>query len=289
MNTIAVLGLGAMGSRMARHLIKAGHNVIVYNRTPEKAAALEAEGATRASTPRDAAARAEVVIAMTTDDQASRAIWTDPSTGALQALQPNAIAIESSTLTPAWVRDLAAQVSSRGARFLDAPVVGSRPQAEAGQLIYLVGGEAATLEEVKPILSMSCSAVHHVGPIGHGSAMKLAVNALFGIQVAAISELVGMLKKTGVDEARASAIFGELPVTSPAVKGALASIGARNFAPMFPIDLVEKDFRYLLETAQTSSSSVPTANAVHQIFANARDAGHGEQNITGVAQLYLES
>jgi 3-hydroxyisobutyrate dehydrogenase len=119
--------------------------------------------------------------------------------------------------------------------------------------------------------------------------MKLAVNALFGIQVAAISELVGVLKKNGVDETRASAIFGELPVTSPAVKGALASIGARNFAPMFPIDLVEKDFRYLLETAQTSNSSVPTASAVHQIFANARDAGHGEQNITGVALLYLES
>jgi 3-hydroxyisobutyrate dehydrogenase len=118
--------------------------------------------------------------------------------------------------------------------------------------------------------------------------MKLVVNALFGIQVATMGELLGFLQKSSVSEARADAILGALPVTSPAVKGALASMTSRNFAPMFPIDLVEKDFRCALETAQGIGSSLPATQGVHEVFVRGQDAGFGEANITGIAQVYLE-
>jgi 3-hydroxyisobutyrate dehydrogenase-like beta-hydroxyacid dehydrogenase len=285
---VTVLGLGAMGSRMARNLLKAGHVATVYNRSSERAEALVQEGATLANTPREAAAGADVVMSMVADDTAARTVWLDDKHGAVHGLEAGSIAIESSTVTPAWVHKLHARVSSRDAAFLDAPVVGSRPQAEAGQLIYLVGGDEATFERAKPVFQTTCGFIHHVGRVGQGMTMKLVVNALFGIQVAAVGELLGLIQKSGVLEARAAAILGELPVTSPAVKGVLASMTNRNFAPMFPIDLVEKDFRYTLETAQQIGSSLPTTIAVHEVFARARDAGFGEGNITGIAQVYLE-
>jgi 3-hydroxyisobutyrate dehydrogenase-like beta-hydroxyacid dehydrogenase len=284
---VAVLGLGAMGSRMAHNLLKAGHAVTVYNRSPEPALALEREGATRASTPRAAATGADVVMSMVADDTAARAVWLDAEHGAVHGLGAGSIAIESSTVTPAWVQELNAEVSSRGAAFLDAPVVGSRPQAEAGQLIYLVGGDEATFERAKPVFQTSCGFIHHVGPVGQGMALKLAVNALFGIQVAAVAELLGLLQKSGVPEARAAAILNELPVTSPAVKGALASMVGRHFAPLFPIDLVEKDFRYALETAREVGSSVPTTQAVHDVYVKAQRAGGGADHITGIAKTFL--
>ncbi len=195
MSTVAVLGLGAMGRRMAKKLLEAGHDVVAYNRTGERARALEAEGATRAESPREAAARSDIVIGMVTDDDASRAVWLDANTGAIGGLREGAVAIESSTLTSAWVRELADAVTARGAGFLDAPVVGSRPQAEAGQLIYCVGGAAETLNKARGGLSAMGAAIHHVGPVAAGIATKLAVNALFGIQVAALGEMLGMVRK----------------------------------------------------------------------------------------------
>ncbi len=287
MSNVAVLGMGAMGSRMARALLRAGHDVVVYNRTPERARVLAAEGAEQAATPRAAAAGAAVVIGMVADDRASRAVWLDRHTGAVWGLAAGAIAIESSTLTPTWARDLAGHVGGQGAAFLDAPVVGSRPQADAGQLVYLVGGDDEALARARPVLSAIGGAIRHVGPVGQGMALKLAANALFGIQVAAMGELLGLLRKAGVDEATAVEILGELPVTSAALKGASGQILARSFAPLFPIDLVEKDLGYILETARSVDAPVPTTTAARDVYARARDAGHGDEHIAAVARLFL--
>jgi 3-hydroxyisobutyrate dehydrogenase len=191
---IAVLGLGAMGSRMAARLLGAGHQVSVYNRSAGPAHDLVAAGAVAGKTPRAAAEGAEIVIAMVRDNEASRAIWCDEQDGALRGFGAGAIAIESSTLTPGWVRELGAEVQQAGARFLDAPVVGSRPQADAGQLIHLVGGDADIFDRAKGVLSALGGAAHHVGPVGAGARLKLAVNALFGVQVAALAELLALLK-----------------------------------------------------------------------------------------------
>ncbi|NER19457.1 MAG: NAD(P)-dependent oxidoreductase [Symploca sp. SIO1C2] len=286
MSRIAVLGMGAMGSRIAQKLLKTNHQVIVYNRTADKAKPLVEQGAIYAAKPREAAEQADIVISMVTDDLASRAVWLDPETGAILGLSKNAIAIESSTLTVNWTRELAAAIEGRGAEFLDAPVVGSRPQADAGKLIYLVGGKAEILSKVQDILLSIGATVHHIGSLSQGMAMKLAVNALFGIQVAALAEVLGMLTKHGLTSAKAMECLGNLPIISPAAKGAGNLILANNQTPMFPIGLVEKDFRYILQTAQAVNAQTPTSAAIHQIYQDAIAKGYGNDNITGIAQLF---
>lgn len=286
MMKIAVLGLGAMGRRMAQRLLEARYHVVVWNRSAPPAEELRARGATLARLPREAAEQAEVVISMLTDDEASRSVWADPTTGALGGLRAGSVALECSTVTPAWATELAALVHGRGAAFLDAPVVGSRPQAEAGQLIYLVGGEQETLARVKELLGAMGGAIHHLGPVGAGARMKLAVNALFGIQVAALGELLGSLRRSGVEVARACEVLGSLPVCSPALKGAGALMLARRFEPLFPIHLVEKDFRYALRAAEEVGAALPLVSQAHEVFSRARQQGHGQENITAVARLF---
>ncbi len=286
MTRIAVLGLGAMGSRMAARLLAAGHEVSVFNRTAERGAELESQGARLAASPREAATGAEAVIAMLRDDMASRAVWLDPETGALAGLGEGALAIESSTLTPGWVRDLAPAVAGAGGRFLEAPVAGSRPQAEAGQLIYFLGGAAETVEAARPVLDALGGARHHVGPAGAAAVVKLAVNALFGVQVAAVAEILGLFGKAGLDAEAAAAVLGETPVMSPAAKGAAGLMLAGNYAPLFPIDLVEKDFGYVAEAAAAAGAEMPTAEAVRRVYARAKTEGLGGDNIAGVAKLF---
>jgi 3-hydroxyisobutyrate dehydrogenase len=286
MMKITFLGLGAMGSRMAMSLLAAGHAVAVWNRSPRRAAPLVEAGATVHDTPRAAVAGAHVVCAMLTDDDASRDVWLNEETGALAGMSPDTLAVEHSTLTPNWVKTLGARAASRGVRFVDAPVTGSRPQAEARQLLFLVGGEEGSVAELRPLLSVMGAAVHHVGPVGAGASMKLAVNALFGIQIAAMAEVLSLLEKSGLEAGKALETLGAMPVMSPAAKGAGTLIAARKFDPLFPITLVEKDFRYIAEAGRAVGSRTPTADAAHALYLEAIAAGHGGDNIHGVAKLF---
>lgn len=288
MSNIAVLGLGAMGSRIAMNLINAGHSVIVWNRSPHPTTALAAQGATVAPSPKAAAEAAEIVMSMVTDNEASQAVWLDRETGAVLGLGKDAIAIESSTLTVDWTKELAAAIERRGAAFLDAPVVGSRPQAEAGKLISLVGGKAEILTQVQDVLlDAGSSTIHHIGEVGQGMAMKLAVNALFGVQVAALAEIIGILAKSGVASAKAMACLSELPVISPAAKHAGGLMLVQNHTPLFPIELVAKDFGYMVKTAQATDASHPVSIAIRNIYQEAIAQGYGNDNITGVIQLFI--
>lgn len=301
---ITVLGLGAMGSRMAANLLKAGYTVTVWNRSSVAAAkALAAKGAIVATTPKLAVKEADVVISMVTDIDASRAIWLDSDDCALSGMRhalsvsgasvkeialPKVIAIESSTLTVGWVKELAAEMASRGVAFLDAPVVGTLGQADSGNLIYLVGGKAQTLTQAeKVLLSAGGGKINHVGDIGEGMAMKLAVNAMFGIQVAAFAETIGILTKNGLELEKAIQCLSELPITSPAAKNAANLILKGNHTSMFPIDLVEKDFRYIMQTAANVEAANPISKAIHQVYLDAVDKGYGSDNITGVAKLFI--
>ena len=286
MMKITLLGAGAMGSRMARNFLKAGYAVTVYNRSPERTVSLQAAGATLASTPRAAADGADVVISMVRDDEASRALWLSADTGAIHSLGAHTVAIESSTLTPGWVIELAGIVRARGATFLEAPVLGSRPQAEAAQLIYLVGGEAADLARVEAVFKATSSAIHHLGAVGSGSAMKLAVNTLYGVQVAIWAETLTLLEKQGITPTHVVEILNTLPTTSPALQGAGKLMAAHQYAPLFPIELVEKDFGYALATARALGVATPTLAAVHAIYADANTRGYGNDNIVGVKQVF---
>lgn len=284
--TIAVLGAGAMGARVARNLLEAGHMVTVYNRSPERVKPLQNLGAMLATTPRAAAEGVAVVFSMVRDDAASRAVWLDEETGAINGLAAGAVAIESSTLTPEWVRTLAERVHLHGASFLDAPVLGTRPQAEAKQLIYLVGGAASALERVAPLLAATSSAVHHMGEVGAGATMKLAVNTLYGVQVAIWAETLALLDAQGIAVTDAVQVLNSLPTTSPALQGAGKLMAAGSYAPLFPIELVAKDFSYALAIARALGAATPTLAAVAALYAQAEARGYGADNIVGVKQLF---
>lgn len=285
MAKISILGLGAMGSRMAANLIKANHHVTVWNRSPQAAQALLEAGARSAQTPKEAARDADFVIAMVRDNDASRQVWLDPDTGALGGMSAGTIAIDSSTLTAEWVRELGAHMAERGFSLLEAPVVGSTPQAEAAQLTYLVGGEADTFARTEALLKAMGSTVHHVGPLGAGALAKLATNTLLGIQVTVLAELIGLLKRSDADVARVLEVVATTPAWS-AVAGRVSGLMlAGNFAPQFPIELIEKDFGYTLQMAG-SDSSAPTIAAARGVFRTAIERGYGQDNMTGVVKLF---
>lgn len=286
MTTIAVLGLGAMGSRMATRLLAAGHRVYVYNRSAAPVAALKSNGAIAATSPRDAARQADVVISMVADDAAARAVWLDDETGALHGLRDGAIAIESSTLTPECAAELARAIEGHGARFLATPVIGSRPHAEAGKLTYLVGGSADVLEQVRALLSQLGATIHHVGPVESALVMKLAVNTFLGAEVALLGEVLTALKKTGVETARAIEILNAAPIASPAMQRIAGLIGARTFAPNFTIQLMAKDMRYFADTAARAGATTPVANAVGRVFAEAAGRPFGTEDMSGIVRYY---
>ncbi|WP_439839415.1 NAD(P)-dependent oxidoreductase [Aeromonas caviae] len=285
MTKIAVLGLGAMGSRMAANLIKAGHSVTVWNRSPAAAEALVAAGAKHASTPKDAASDADIVMAMVRDDKASRQVWLNDDTGALAGMAPGTIAIESSTLTAGWIRELGESAAERAISLLEAPVSGTTPQAEAAQLVYLVGGEAETLVRVESVLKAMGSSIQHVGPLGTGALTKLTTNTLLGIQVTVLGELIGMLQHSGADVARILDAVSATPVWSTVASRITASMLADNFTPQFPIELIEKDFGYTV-LAAGSDGAAPTITAARSVFTAAIERGYAKENMTAVVKLF---
>jgi len=289
MAKLAFLGLGAMGARMAAKLLAAGHEVTVWNRTADRSEALADAGAAVAPTPRAAATGADVVFAMVRDDAASRQVWLDAETGALAGLEQGAVGVDCSTLSVDHVRALAGAFAQAGRDFLDAPLAGSRPQAEAGQLIFLVGGAGPVLARVRPFLNAMAAQVHHAGDNGAGAAVKLMVNALFGVQLATMAELIGLARKAGFDAAAAVEIVAATPVCSPAAKAAAGAMLAGAFAPAFPIDLVAKDFGLVAGTAAGVGAAVPVSAAAQAVYEAGVAGGIGDDNITGIVQLYAAS
>ncbi len=285
MSRVTFLGLGAMGSRMAANLIKGGHEVTVWNRTTAATDELVNIGAKKADTPADAAKEAEYVISMVRDDDASEYVWLDSGQGALSTMPEGAIAIEMSTLTPDYIQNLNVECTERKLHFIDAPVAGSRPQAEAGVLIIMAGADEKILAKAEPVLSLMGQTIHHVGPVCSGSILKLVVNTLFGIQATAMAELLKYMDKQTMDLPGALKVLSSIPVTSPAATGVATMMQAKNFTPQFPIELVEKDFQYMLQSASKAEADMPVADAAHKIFAKAIEQGFGVDNISGVIQV----
>ena len=203
---IAILGLGTMGMGMAKNLLKAGFTVAAYNRTSAKAAPLGALGARIASMPADAARDADVVISILSDDDVSRKTWTGEH-GALNGAKPGAVLVESSTVTPAWIAEFALLAAERNLHLVDAPVTGSRLQAEGGQLIFLVGADAGILERIRPVLAAMSKEIVLLGPIGSGARMKLINNFLAGVQVASVAEAISWVERSGLDREQALKIL----------------------------------------------------------------------------------
>lgn len=283
--TVAVLGLGAMGSRMAARLLKEGYRVTVWNRSLEKANALVEAGARLAAHPREAAAGADYVISMVRDDEASRVVWCDERTGALAGMKPGTVAIESSTLSLGAVHHLALAASRAGVSLLDAPVSGSRPAAEAGVLVFLVGGDAGVVQKAMPVFQAMGSSVQYVGPVGCGAIAKLVTNALLGIHVAALAELMGLLAQRGVATEPVLRAVSETSVWAPVDNYLSTAMAAEEFKPQFPVELIAKDFCYTVEAAE-DESRLPLVSSALGVFERAVNQGLGDFNMTAVSRLY---
>lgn len=289
MSKITFLGLGAMGSRMARRLLDAGHDLTIWNRSPSAAGALRAAGASIAATPRAAVEGAEFVLSMLRDDTAVEQVWCDPVTGALGGMAGDALALDCSTLSVQGIHALGDAAKAKGINLLEAPLAGSRPQAEAGKLIFLAGGEQADLTRAMPLLSAMGAAVHHAGPLGSGAVMKLMVNALFGAQLGMLGELLAFARRSGADADLLLDILSQTPVCSPAAALAGRAMLAGQWAPAFPIDLVAKDFALLARSAEGAGAALPLSGETGRIFAQALAEGFGQDNITGIIQRYQDN
>lgn len=287
MTKVAFLGLGAMGSRMAAHLLRAGCELTVWNRTAARTEPLVEQGARAAATPRQAADGADFVISMVRDDDASRQVWFDPGHGAAQALAEKAIAMESSTVSIGWSREFGRRLAAEGRQALDAPVLGSRPQAEAKQLIFVVGGPHPVFHAAEPLMREMGGAAQWAGEAGSGATVKLAVNTLMGVQVAAFAELIALLARNDVDPEVGVEIICASPTASPMIKAAAGLMLGGDHAPRFPVELIEKDLGYSLEAAGAEDAA-PMAAAARAVFRRAIAAGSGDSNMTAVARLYGE-
>jgi len=280
---VAVLGLGIMGSGMARQLLAAGFEVAVWNRSADKARPLADEGARIAASPADAGNGAAVVIAMLADDAVSRAVWTGED-GALAAMHEGAIALDSSTLTGGWVTELAALAEARGVRFLEAPVTGSRDQAAQGALRFLVGGAADVLEAARPVLDAMGSATVNLGPVGSGATVKLANNFLCGVQAASLAEALALFEKRGLNVEQAVSVLTEGAPASPLLKAVSRRMLDRAYDPHFFVPLMAKDLSYAGQALAEAGIPSAIAEAARKRFLDAAAAGHGEQDIASIIE-----
>jgi len=282
---IAFLGLGAMGSRMALNLIKAGYDLTVWNRTAKTAEEFAKNGAKHASTPKEAATDADIVISMVRDNEASKDVWFNETTGAVAGMKKDAVAIESSTLTPAWIKEMAVLFKKKEISFLEAPVSGSRPQADAAQLVFFVAGDQNAFDNVSPVLGKMGSKISFLGEPGNAALTKLVTNSMLGIQVAALSELIGVIKSNNADVTEILNAVSQTSPWAPINNFISSTIINQNFSPQFPVELIAKDFDYI-ETITKGNENLSLLKRVSEIFHEGIDKGLGSLNMTGVSKLY---
>lgn len=283
---VAFLGLGVMGSGMAHRLLNAGFPLTVFNRSLERAQGLATQGASVAGSPYDAAARAEVIISMVADDDASRQIWLGDA-GALAASGPGTVCVECSTLSVGWVQELAAAASSKRCQCLDAPVTGSKTHARSGELTFMVGGNAATVEQVLPLFRVMGKTIHRVGPQGSGALLKLINNFVCGVQIAAFAEAAGMVERGGLERDKALEILLSGALASPLIKTVAERVAAQEAAPHFLLRLMAKDLRYAIEEGRKVSLELTTATAALKRFEDGIAAGDGDRDISALVKGFL--
>jgi len=279
--SIAFLGLGTMGGGMTRRLLSAGFPLTVYNRNRSKAEALT--GARVADTPQAAADGADIVFAMVADDQASREIWLGGD-GALAGARPGAVLVEASTLTVEWVKELAAAAQARECEFVDAPVTGSKVQAASGELNFFVGGTAAALEKIRPVLVPMSRSISHLGPTGSGALVKLINNYLCAVEVAAFGEALALIESSELDRTKALAVLMDGAAASPLAKTIIARMTTPDFTPNFMLKLMTKDIGYAIKEAGARGQHLATAAVALGIFQRAIGAGYGEQDMAAIVE-----
>jgi 3-hydroxyisobutyrate dehydrogenase-like beta-hydroxyacid dehydrogenase len=286
---IGLIGLGLMGRPMGMNLLKAGHALTVWNRTAARADELLAAGATLAGSPKEAAASCDVLLSIVSDPPALEGVlWGDggKDAGALAGLKSGSTYIDSSTVSPALARKIAAACAERGVRFLDAPVTGGDWGAKKGELVFMVGGDAGALKDVEPILGVMGKRWFHLGPNGAGQTIKLAMNMILALQVDALAEALALVNGAGL---RGENLV-EVMQSSMARSGVL-DIKSQNllkgeYAPSFPLRLMHKDLGLALDLANQLGVALPATAAARETYSYVKGAAKEDLDYSAVMKFW---
>lgn len=279
---VGFIGLGIMGTPMARNLIKAGHNLVVFDVVPGAVAELVAAGAARAESACDVAARSEITITMVPDGPEVEAAVLGPA-GALEGAAPGSIIVDMSSISPLVAQKVGAACEAKGVEFLDAPVSGGEPKAIEGTLAIMVGGRQAAFEKVQPLFQAVGSSAILTGPVGAGNVTKLANQIMVAVNIAGMGEALVLATKAGLDpEVVFNAVKGGLAGSTVLNAKAPMLIG-RNFKPGFRIRLHQKDLRNALQAAEAMKVSLPFTSMAQQALMALMNAGRGDLDHSAIA------
>jgi len=257
MTVVALLGTGRMGSAMARSIARGGFELVLFNRSPAKAESLATElGATVAGSAAEAVAAATIAISMVSNEAAVEELYRGPD-GILDGLAPGRVLLEMSTVPPYVCQGLDDEVRSRGGTILDAPVSGSVPLAEAGTLTIMVGGDAGALEQARPVLEAMSSRIFHMGLLGTGATIKLAVNSIIFALNQSLSEALVLAERAGVERATAYEVFANSAIAAPYTKYKEAAFVDPAGTPVaFSLELAAKDLDLILTLARAAGATM---------------------------------
>ncbi|HEU5234066.1 MAG TPA: NAD(P)-dependent oxidoreductase [Terriglobales bacterium] len=268
---IAFLGLGIMGKPMAQNLVKAGHEVKVWNRTPGKIVG----GAHGAATPKEAAKDAEIVWLCVSDTAAVEQVLFGKD-GVNESLKPGAIIVDSSTILPSASLKFAERIRAKGGEFVDAPVTGSKTGAESGQLIFIVGARQETFDKLQPLFSAMGKSAVRVGENGKGLAAKLSMNLMIALTFEGFAEALVLAKKQGVNLEPLMSLISQSMVRSGVVDYKAPFVLSRDFTANFPMKLMHKDINLMLEAARQSGVKLPALETVDKIYQKSRAEGQSD-------------
>jgi 3-hydroxyisobutyrate dehydrogenase-like beta-hydroxyacid dehydrogenase len=276
---VAFLGLGIMGQSMAANLVKAGHELTVWNRTPR-----EVEGARTATSPAEAANGAEVVWMCVSDTSAVEQVLFGPQ-GVENSLSEGMVVVDSSTISPSATRRFAERVNARGAQYVDAPVTGSKIGAANASLIFIAGGDAVVIERIQPLFQAMGKQVFHMGETSKGQAAKLVMNLQIALIYEGFAEALTLATKLGVNTEALIPLVQASMVRSGVVDYKAPFIMKRDFSPNFPLRLMHKDIRLTLEAAKEARVKLPALETVEEIYDLATE--EGQQDLDYAATLTL--
>ena len=283
--TVGFIGLGLMGRPMAANLLKAGHEVTVWNRTASRADGLVGQGAKRAATPRDLAAASEVIITIVSDPPALESVlWGEA--GVFAGLRRGSLMVESSTVNPNLEKRAAAAAASSGCEFLEAPVTGGTWGAEKGELVFMVGGEAQTLKRAEPVLGVMGKRWFHVGPIGAGQTVKVAMNLLLALEVEAFAEALALVTRAGIPGEHLFEIMQSSMGRSGLldIKGPMMLKG--DYKPSFPLRLMHKDMGIALDLANQLGVPLPSGAVTREILSAVKGAAKEDVDFSALASFW---
>ncbi|HYY68157.1 MAG TPA: NAD(P)-dependent oxidoreductase [Terriglobales bacterium] len=277
---VAFLGLGIMGRPMAAALVKAGHEVAVWNRSAGK----QVPGARVAATPHDAALGAEVVWMCVSDTAAVEQVLFGEN-GVEGALQPGMIIVDSSTIAPRATQEFARRIGARGAEYVDAPVTGSKAGAEAGELIFMAGGNAATIEKLRPLWTAMGKELFRMGDVGMGQTAKLGMNLMIALIYEGFAEALALTGKLGVSPDALIPLIQASMVRSGVVDYKAPFVLRRDFSPNFPLRLMHKDIQLMLDAAKEQRVKLPGLETVAEIYDIAAEEGQDDLDYAATLTL----